>query len=187
MDQLGGRGWRHQLLETRNLNATRRLFRPPVAFRRRVNAPPAHSSAFIFFSPLPVSFPGRHTYTLAFTPYMNLNSPLHPIALFTVFPSLCSIPLSSPPFLKSFLFFCVCFEISCLKFGSRESKKMNAVRFYVFPIVALVLMALFEGSRGQGTAPSPAPAGPLSDGRTIDQGIAYVLLIVALVVTYLVH
>lgn len=33
-------------------------------------------------------------------------------------------------------------------------------------------------------APAPAPA---SDGTSIDQGIAYVLMILALVLTYLIH
>ncbi|KAL6331312.1 hypothetical protein AAG906_009740 [Vitis piasezkii] len=64
---------------------------------------------------------------------------------------------------------------------------MNPIKFYAFPIVGLVLLALLEGSRGQGIAPSPAPQGPFSDGSTIDQGIAYVLLVLALVITYLVH
>ncbi|XP_015889389.2 arabinogalactan protein 20 [Ziziphus jujuba] len=35
-------------------------------------------------------------------------------------------------------------------------------------------------------AQSPAPA-PASDGTSIDQGIAYVLMLVALVLTYLIH
>ncbi|PSS01870.1 Glycylpeptide N-tetradecanoyltransferase [Actinidia chinensis var. chinensis] len=48
-------------------------------------------------------------------------------------------------------------------------------------------MALFQLSRGQGHAPSPAPIGPFSDGTAIDQGIAYALLLVALAITYLVH
>lgn len=35
-------------------------------------------------------------------------------------------------------------------------------------------------------AQAPAPA-PTSDGTSIDQGIAYLLMIVALVLTYLIH
>ncbi|XP_075644472.1 arabinogalactan protein 41-like [Castanea sativa] len=35
-------------------------------------------------------------------------------------------------------------------------------------------------------APAPAPA-PTSDGTSIDQGIAYVLMLLALVLTYLIH
>ncbi|KAF2303899.1 hypothetical protein GH714_024242 [Hevea brasiliensis] len=40
---------------------------------------------------------------------------------------------------------------------------------------------------GQGMAPTPAAQGPSSDGKAIDQGIAYILLLVALAVTYLFH
>ncbi|KAG8058660.1 hypothetical protein GUJ93_ZPchr0002g24520 [Zizania palustris] len=35
-------------------------------------------------------------------------------------------------------------------------------------------------------AQAPAPA-PTSDGTSIDQGIAYILMLVALVLTYLIH
>ncbi|CAD6334290.1 unnamed protein product [Miscanthus lutarioriparius] len=35
-------------------------------------------------------------------------------------------------------------------------------------------------------AQAPAPA-PTSDGTSVDQGIAYLLMIVALVLTYLIH
>ncbi|KAH0453677.1 hypothetical protein IEQ34_018001 [Dendrobium chrysotoxum] len=35
-------------------------------------------------------------------------------------------------------------------------------------------------------AQAPAPA-PISDGTSIDQGIAYVLMLLALVLTYLIH
>ncbi|XP_028770314.1 arabinogalactan protein 41-like [Neltuma alba] len=42
--------------------------------------------------------------------------------------------------------------------------------------------------QGQSFPPAPSPApGPSSDGTTIDQGIAYVLMFVALVLTYLIH
>ncbi|GAB2245112.1 hypothetical protein Droror1_Dr00000605 [Drosera rotundifolia] len=34
--------------------------------------------------------------------------------------------------------------------------------------------------------PSPAPA-PSNDGSSIDQGVAYVLMLVALALTYLIH
>ncbi|KAK4268852.1 hypothetical protein QN277_022083 [Acacia crassicarpa] len=40
--------------------------------------------------------------------------------------------------------------------------------------------------QGQSFPPSPSPA-PSSDGTSIDQGIAYVLMFVALVLTYLIH
>ncbi|XP_074587767.1 arabinogalactan protein 20-like [Curcuma longa] len=42
----------------------------------------------------------------------------------------------------------------------------------VFPVVA------------QAQAPAPSPT---SDGTSIDQGIAYVLMLLALVLTYLIH
>eukprot|EP01018_Ginkgo_biloba_P023269 Gb_06646 [translate_table: standard] len=36
------------------------------------------------------------------------------------------------------------------------------------------------------SAPTPAPA-PMSDGIAIDQGVAYILMFVALLLTYLIH
>ncbi|CAK7322762.1 unnamed protein product [Dovyalis caffra] len=39
---------------------------------------------------------------------------------------------------------------------------------------------------GQGMAPSPAPEAPSNDGKAIDQGIAYALLLLALAITYLI-
>ncbi|PIA42608.1 hypothetical protein AQUCO_02000205v1 [Aquilegia coerulea] len=56
------------------------------------------------------------------------------------------------------------------------------------PVVVMFLLALLQLSHGQGfVAPSPAPQGPTSDGNTIDQGIAFVLMMVALAVTYIFH
>ena len=109
------------------------------------------------------------------------NPLLHPL-LKTPFPRFFSL-YDSPP--RHFLY--LFFPISSLNLALYESKTMNPIKFYAFPIVGLVLLALLEGSRGQGIAPSPAPQGPFSDGSTIDQGIAYVLLVLALVITYLVH
>ncbi|KAH6829368.1 arabinogalactan protein 22 [Perilla frutescens var. hirtella] len=54
------------------------------------------------------------------------------------------------------------------------------------PIIAFILVALFQFAAAQGGAPSPAPA-PSNDGTAIDQGIAYFLLLIALAVTYLIH
>ncbi|KAM0944486.1 putative arabinogalactan protein/22/41 [Dioscorea sansibarensis] len=51
-------------------------------------------------------------------------------------------------------------------------------------VVALILAIVFPAVQAQGQAPAPAPA---SDGTSIDQGIAYVLMLVALVLTYLIH
>ncbi|KAH7682366.1 Arabinogalactan protein 16/20/22/41 [Dioscorea alata] len=49
---------------------------------------------------------------------------------------------------------------------------------------ALIFAIVFPAVQAQAQAPAPAPA---SDGTSIDQGIAYVLMLVALVLTYLIH
>ncbi|CAN4108375.1 unnamed protein product [Withania somnifera] len=54
-------------------------------------------------------------------------------------------------------------------------------------LLAIIVMALFI-VQAQDFAPAPAPVpAPTSDGISIDQGIAYVLMLVALVLTYLIH
>ncbi|KAG6553042.1 hypothetical protein Mapa_005379 [Marchantia paleacea] len=53
-------------------------------------------------------------------------------------------------------------------------------------IVAFFVGALVPAVNAQAPAPGPAP-GPISDGHAIDQGIAYVLMFLALVLTYLIH
>ncbi|KAK4727589.1 hypothetical protein R3W88_032506 [Solanum pinnatisectum] len=65
---------------------------------------------------------------------------------------------------------------------------MNSVRLMniSFTIIGYMLLAHVEFGFGQGIPPSSAPL-PSNDGTTIDQGIAYVLLLVALAITYLVH
>ncbi|KAG1367543.1 arabinogalactan protein 41 [Cocos nucifera] len=55
---------------------------------------------------------------------------------------------------------------------------------FAVAIVALVFAVVFPAVQAQ--APAPAPA-PTSDGTAIDQGIAYVLMFLALVLTYLIH
>ncbi|XP_038682645.1 arabinogalactan protein 20-like [Tripterygium wilfordii] len=57
-------------------------------------------------------------------------------------------------------------------------------RALVLAILALVLVFVTPYVEAQSMAPAPAPA---SDGTSIDQGIAYLLMIVALVLTYLIH
>ncbi|MBA0747481.1 hypothetical protein Gogos_004393 [Gossypium gossypioides] len=52
--------------------------------------------------------------------------------------------------------------------------------------IGFLLFALVQLSYGQTTGSSPAPA-PSSDGTAIDQGIAYILLLLALAITYLIH
>lgn len=61
-----------------------------------------------------------------------------------------------------------------------------------FGIYAAVIMAVFYvvslpvAVSAAEHSSSPAPA-PTSDGTTIDQGIAYVLMLLALVLTYIIH
>ncbi|WOL01494.1 arabinogalactan protein 41-like [Canna indica] len=59
---------------------------------------------------------------------------------------------------------------------------MKAIFRVSFAIVALIFWIAFPALHAQ--APAPAPA---SDGTSIDQGIAYLLMLVALVLTYLIH
>ncbi|KAL5744760.1 hypothetical protein ACOSP7_027628 [Xanthoceras sorbifolium] len=58
--------------------------------------------------------------------------------------------------------------------------------FNVFAIFAVVYaVVVLPVAHGQSVA-APAPS-PTSDGTSIDQGIAYVLMLLALVLTYLIH
>ncbi|KAI3444450.1 hypothetical protein Pfo_001115 [Paulownia fortunei] len=61
---------------------------------------------------------------------------------------------------------------------------MARVVIALMAISAIVLSTAIPCAQAQGMAPAPAPA---SDGTSIDQGIAYVLMFVALVLTYLIH
>ncbi|KAK4593928.1 hypothetical protein RGQ29_017844 [Quercus rubra] len=63
-------------------------------------------------------------------------------------------------------------------FGSSSS---SGVVIGVVLIFALMFAIVVEAQ-----SPAPAPA-PTSDGTSIDQGIAYVLMLLALVLTYLIH
>ncbi|KAK9208684.1 hypothetical protein WN944_001044 [Citrus x changshan-huyou] len=56
------------------------------------------------------------------------------------------------------------------------------MRFIGMAIAALLFFTPFTSAQ----SPSPAPA-PTSDGVAIDQGIACVLMLVALVLTYIIH
>ncbi|XP_058067598.1 arabinogalactan protein 41-like [Magnolia sinica] len=58
--------------------------------------------------------------------------------------------------------------------------ELMRVSFTVMTILALVVAINAQSS----SSPAPAPA---SDGVAIDQGIAYVLMLAALVLTYLIH
>ncbi|CAA0820457.1 Arabinogalactan peptide 20 [Striga hermonthica] len=59
------------------------------------------------------------------------------------------------------------------------------VSFGVFAAFALICAIFLPAIQGQ-PLPAPAPA-PASDGTAIDQGIAYGLMLLALVLTYLIH
>ncbi|KAI3994503.1 hypothetical protein MKX01_012760 [Papaver californicum] len=51
-----------------------------------------------------------------------------------------------------------------------------------------LLLAIMNFSQVHGITPLPAPAqGPTSDGTSLDQGIAYFLMLAALTITYLMH
>ncbi|KAM7508588.1 hypothetical protein LguiA_019041 [Lonicera macranthoides] len=56
----------------------------------------------------------------------------------------------------------------------------------VVAIFAILFSIVSPHARAQSSAPAPAPA-PTSDGTSIDQGIAYVLMVAALVLTYVIH
>ncbi|KAL7593727.1 hypothetical protein Lser_V15G32918 [Lactuca serriola] len=60
---------------------------------------------------------------------------------------------------------------------------MDSVRKYILIVILALILSLFVPSMN---AQSPAPA-PSSDGATIDQGVAYVLMMVALALTYIMH
>ncbi|KAL5718867.1 Arabinogalactan protein 16 [Ranunculus cassubicifolius] len=59
---------------------------------------------------------------------------------------------------------------------------VSRVSFRVMVMAVLVFSIVLPQAHAQ--APAPAPT---SDGTSIDQGIAYVLMLVALVLTYLIH
>ncbi|KAH6783379.1 arabinogalactan protein 20 [Perilla frutescens var. hirtella] len=54
----------------------------------------------------------------------------------------------------------------------------------IFAAFALVFAIFMPAVQGQAFAPAPAPT---SDGAAIDQGIACVLMLLALVLTYIMH
>ncbi|KAL7150437.1 hypothetical protein ABFS83_05G112100 [Erythranthe nasuta] len=56
--------------------------------------------------------------------------------------------------------------------------------FATFALVFTIFAPVVRGHGNGGLAPAPAPT---SDGTAIDQGIAYGLMVLALVLTYLIH
>ncbi|OMO91586.1 Arabinogalactan peptide, AGP [Corchorus olitorius] len=53
-------------------------------------------------------------------------------------------------------------------------------------IFGLVLALLLPSINAHSPASAPAPP-PTSDGVAVDQGVAYVLMLLALVLTYIIH
>ncbi|KAI3790196.1 hypothetical protein L2E82_03053 [Cichorium intybus] len=62
---------------------------------------------------------------------------------------------------------------------------VNSATSIVVALIGFMFMAAFDVNQAQELAPSPAPAFPSNDGAAIDQGIAYLLLLFALAITYL--
>ncbi|KAG4391595.1 hypothetical protein GLYMA_05G214851v4 [Glycine max] len=58
--------------------------------------------------------------------------------------------------------------------------------FGVVALLATLILPLFMPAAVQAQSAAPAPA-PTSDGSSLDQGIAYVLMLLALVLTYIIH
>ncbi|KAI5568314.1 hypothetical protein POPTR_012G032000v4 [Populus trichocarpa] len=62
---------------------------------------------------------------------------------------------------------------------------VSNISFGVFAaIVAIIFAISMPLAHGQSSAPAPSPT---SDGAAIDQGVACILMLVALVLTYLIH
>ncbi|XP_054825757.1 arabinogalactan protein 41-like [Prosopis cineraria] len=62
----------------------------------------------------------------------------------------------------------------------------SRLSFGVLTFLPALILALLMPSAVHAQSPASAPA-PTSDGTAIDQGIAYVLMFLALVLTYLIH
>ncbi|KAJ7945012.1 Arabinogalactan peptide-like protein [Quillaja saponaria] len=58
--------------------------------------------------------------------------------------------------------------------------------FGVVAVVAALVFVLVMPAAVQAQSPAPAPA-PTSGRTSVDQGVAYLLMLVALVLTYLIH
>nr|GLL20076.1 arabinogalactan peptide 20-like [Ipomoea trifida]GMC58239.1 arabinogalactan peptide 20-like [Ipomoea batatas]GMC64782.1 arabinogalactan peptide 20-like [Ipomoea batatas]GMC68426.1 arabinogalactan peptide 20-like [Ipomoea batatas] len=63
---------------------------------------------------------------------------------------------------------------------------MNRASMLAVAIFALVLAAVSFPAVADQAAPAPSPTAT-SDGTSIDQGIAYLLMLLALVLTYIIH
>ncbi|OMO75960.1 Arabinogalactan peptide, AGP [Corchorus capsularis] len=63
---------------------------------------------------------------------------------------------------------------------------VSRISLGIFAIIAIICTIILPMGQAQAQSTSPAPA-PTSDGTAIDQGIAYILMLVALAITYLIH
>ncbi|KAK8936072.1 Arabinogalactan peptide 16 [Platanthera zijinensis] len=64
---------------------------------------------------------------------------------------------------------------------------MNSINAWALFFLAFFLSGLMQLSHGQDQQ-GPAAAPPMSnDGKAVDQGVAYVLMLLALLLTYLIH
>ncbi|KAJ8649450.1 hypothetical protein MRB53_002473 [Persea americana] len=61
---------------------------------------------------------------------------------------------------------------------------LSRVPFGAFVLFSVIFDLILSMIQAQSLAPAPAPA---SDGMSIDQGVAYMLMLIALVLTYLIH
>ncbi|GFY81861.1 arabinogalactan protein 41 [Actinidia rufa] len=62
--------------------------------------------------------------------------------------------------------------------------EVTRASFVMVAMLSLIFSVFFPAAMAQSAPPAPAPT---SDGTAIDQGIAYVLMLVALVLTYIIH
>ncbi|KAK8470548.1 hypothetical protein PHAVU_004G173101 [Phaseolus vulgaris] len=62
--------------------------------------------------------------------------------------------------------------------------EMFRLQHFFISIIALALASLPPSINAQLLPPAPAPT---SDGIAVDQGVAYVLMLLALVLTYIIH
>ncbi|RHN52879.1 putative arabinogalactan peptide, AGP [Medicago truncatula] len=63
---------------------------------------------------------------------------------------------------------------------------MRTMNIFIFPLLTILFMAISHMGHAQNFDISPAPT-PTSDAQSLDQVIAYSLMVVALVITYMLH
>ena len=63
----------------------------------------------------------------------------------------------------------------------------KAYSFHIFATFALILAVITPAAHGHGNDAFAPASTPTSDGTAIDQGIAYCLMLLALVLTYIIH